>query len=193
MQTLADFLKTNCPPDNFQQWVRESGVTTIAEAWDQLSNPDSMRWLLHATGKGDKEKLRLWACWCAKNTPLPNGVLISQYVIIPWGDLNAINTHERFALGQATATELEVACASANVATDPVFIAEHFSRNTALTVGAIVGYDILRQKAGATMSMPTLQQFIATGDLGPEGTVALRAAWKAQADALRRIMGNPFR
>jgi len=118
---------------------------TLAEAWEQCHRPNWMLWSLECIAHPrDHKNLRLFAIWCAKNTPTADGGTTEKLITDP-RSIAALDIAERFANGNATESELAAARDAAQAA------------------------------ASAT---------------------ARSAAWAtapfAQADALRKLLANPF-
>lgn len=82
---------------------------TMADVWDNCPRPD---WLLWITDKlhqsPDDRTLRLFAAWCARNTPLDDGRVTGDLLTDP-RSLAALEVAERYANGIATPEELAAA------------------------------------------------------------------------------------
>ena len=76
----------------------------LETAWATCERPDWMLWLLHNLGHQDPKNYRLFACWCARSTPLQDGRTT-------WGLLTdarskrAVEVAERFAVGEVAEDE----------------------------------------------------------------------------------------
>lgn len=82
-----------------------AAYATPADAWDACPRPDWMLWGLERLGLGDGRKLRLFACWCARHTPLGDGRTVWD-LLTDQRSRAAVEVAERFAAGEATAEEL---------------------------------------------------------------------------------------
>ena len=138
---------------------------TMVDVWDNCSRPEWLLWILDAidASKDDKQ-LRLFAVWCARNTPMPDGRTTGALLSDP-RSIAALEVAERYAHGMETAAELAAARASAWAAAGAAARASAWA-----AAGAAAG-----ASAGASARA-------AAGD----------AAWAAQADQLRKMIANPF-
>lgn len=90
--------------------------TTMSEVWDNCPKPDWMFWILNAIDAPVDEKAeRLYAVWCARNTPMADGRTTGALLTDP-RSIAALEVAERFAHGNATREELEEAGAAAGPA-----------------------------------------------------------------------------
>ena len=87
----------------------------MESAWLNCQRPDWMLWLLDKAGYKDDTQMRLYACWCARHTPLGDGRTTWDLLTDPRSRA-VIEVAERFALGQATKDELTAAYAAARAA-----------------------------------------------------------------------------
>ena len=86
---------------------------TLAEAWEQCHRPDWMLWVMERIDyPRDHKNLRLFAIWCAKNTPTADGGTTGKLITDP-RIVAALEVAERFAHGNATAEELDEAHSAA--------------------------------------------------------------------------------
>jgi hypothetical protein len=86
---------------------------TLAEAWEQCHRPDWMLWVMDRIGyPRDHKNLRLFAVWCAKNTPTADGGTTGKLITDP-RSVVALDVAERFATGNATEAELDAAWTAA--------------------------------------------------------------------------------
>jgi hypothetical protein len=74
-------------------------------AWSNCNKSEWMLWLLRNIGYNDRKTLRLFACWCVRNTPLPSGGTVWD-LLTDQRSRNAIDVCERFIAGAATKEEL---------------------------------------------------------------------------------------
>ena len=86
---------------------------TMAEVWDNCPKVNWLLWILEAIdAPKDEKNLRLFAVWCARNTPLADGRTTGDLLTDP-RSLAALEVAERFANGEATRQELNAAGAAA--------------------------------------------------------------------------------
>jgi hypothetical protein len=89
---------------------------TMAKVWDACQRPDWMLWMLSAIEAPVNDKTeRLFAVWCARNTPMRDGRTTGALLTDP-RSIAALEVAERFAHGNATAEELAAARAAARAA-----------------------------------------------------------------------------
>jgi hypothetical protein len=148
---------------------------TMAEVWDNCPRVDWLTWILDAIDAPHDEKaMRLFACWCVRNTPLEDGRKVWD-LLTDDRSRNAVAVAERFANSEATGSELHAAGAAAGDA----------ARDAAWAA------------AGAAWA-------VAWAAAGVAGAAARDVAWAAARDAawdaagaaqvreLRRVVPNPF-
>lgn len=107
-QEIADF----CDKHNACKEGREWAMTrkNMHDVWLHAKY-DWMLWILSKNVLGDIDS-RLFACWCARNTPCGGGK--TTWDMMPDDACrNAVVTAERYAIGDATKEELSSAGASA--------------------------------------------------------------------------------
>jgi len=86
---------------------------TMSAVWSACPRVDWMIWILNAIeAKHDEKAERLFAVWCARNTPMADGRVTSDLLTDP-RSLAALVVAERFANGKATEEELAAARAAA--------------------------------------------------------------------------------
>ena len=86
---------------------------TMADAWDNCPRADWLLWMLDKLDRRpDDRTLRLFAIWCARNTPLADGRKVGDLLTDP-RSLAALEVAERYAAGKATDEELAAARAAA--------------------------------------------------------------------------------
>jgi hypothetical protein len=88
---------------------------SMGEVWANCPKGDWLLWITDKTGRPHDRTLRLFAVWCARNTPLPDGRKTGELMTDP-RSLAALDVAERFANGQASADELAAAWAAARAA-----------------------------------------------------------------------------
>ena len=146
---------------------------TMADVWDKCPRPDWLLWILYKLNRQPNDRtLRLFAVWCARNTPMSGGRKTGDMLTDP-RSLAALEVAERYANGNATDDELAAAGDAAWAAAGAA----------AWAASRAAAGDAAGDAAGAASRA-------AAGDAA--GAAALDAAWDAQADQLRKIMPNPF-
>ena len=99
-----DFCKSNdvCPEE--KPFVLQ--YKTMSEAWNACPRADWLIWILEKIGhKLDSKTLRLFVCWCVRETPLFGGQKVWD-LLTDERSRNAVVVTERFANGDATEEEL---------------------------------------------------------------------------------------
>lgn len=86
---------------------------TMADVWDKCPRPDWLLWILYKLNRQPNDRtLRLFAVWCARNTPLSDGRKVGDLLTDP-RSLAALEVAERYVNGNATDRELAAAEAAA--------------------------------------------------------------------------------
>lgn len=97
-----------CAPG--REWARSTGCTTMAElwqCWQRLDMPADYRiWIATRHGVLADGDLRLWLCWCVRRA----------WRLLGPAQRAAIEVAERYAAGQASASELHDANSDAEAA-----------------------------------------------------------------------------
>lgn len=82
---------------------------TMAEVWDNCLRIDWLMWIANAINqRPDDRTLRLFAVWCARNTPLADGRKTGELLTDP-RSVAVLDVAERYAEGFATGKELAAA------------------------------------------------------------------------------------
>lgn len=112
--TPADFCTaTKACPEGHEFALRHA---TMADVWDACPRTDWLIWICRKVGRvPDARTLRLYAVWCARNTPLGDGRVTGDLLTDP-RSLAALDVAERHAHGRATDAELAAATAAADAA-----------------------------------------------------------------------------
>ena len=138
---------------------------TMADVWDKCPRTDWLLWILDKIDRSpDDRTLRMFAVWCARNTPLSDGRKVGDLLTDP-RSLAALEVAERYANGNATDGELFAAWAAA-------WDAAGDAAGDAVRAAA---WAAARDAAGAAAR-----------------AAAWDAAGAAQADQLRKMIPNPF-
>jgi hypothetical protein len=171
---------------------REFALTqpTMADVWDECPRPDWLLWIVEKLGQQpDDRTLRLFAIWCARNTPLPDGSKTGDLLTDP-RSLAALEVAERYADRKATAAALAAARDAARAAARAAYAAGDAARDA-----AYAAWDATWDAAGDAAHYSAWAA--ARAAARDAAQVAWGAAWDAAADAqaahLRTLMRNPFR
>jgi len=160
----ADFCEVTKACDEGRNWALTQ--PTMVDVWENCPNAEWLLWITDAIDqRPDDRTLRLFAIWCARNTPLADGRVTGDLLTDP-RSLAALEVAERYANGRATDEELAAARAAARAA----------AWDAAGAAAWAATWAAARDAAGA-----------AAWD------AARDAARKAQADHLRTLVPNPFR
>jgi hypothetical protein len=95
------FLKEACA--DAKEWARD--YPTLQAAWDACRRPDWMGWALNKLEYSDDKKLRAFACWCVRNTPLVDGRKVWD-LLTDGRSRRAVEVAEAFTRDEATAEGL---------------------------------------------------------------------------------------
>ena len=210
MKTI-DFLATN-------RDACERGVTyakqheMMSDVWDNCYRPDWLLWILRRTNKYPGEKdIRLFACWCARNTPLLGGRTTWDLMTDP-RSRTAIEVAERFVIGEATSEELAAAHAAAAAAHADAYDAAHAAHAAAYNAAydaaaaahaAAAHVAAAAAHAAAAAAAYTAAAYDAAADAAAADynahvtdvgayTTFMPIVRRAQAYQLREMFGNPF-
>ena len=155
---------------------RDWAVTqpTMIDVWDNCPRSEWLLWIVDAIDQRlDDRTLRLFAVWCARNTPLLDGRKTDDLLSDP-RSLAALEAAERYANGRATDAELAAAAAAAwDAAADA-------AGNAALAAAWAAAAKAAWAAAEAASKAASRE-------------AAGAAAWAAQAAHFRTIVPNPFR
>ena len=175
---------------------------TMGEVWDVCPRPDWLLWLVDRLGQRlDDRTLRLFAVWCARNTPLGDGRVTGDLLKDP-RSLAALDVAERYANGQATAGELVSAAFAAAAAAS----AAAYAASAAAYAASAAAYAAYADAADDDASAAAYAAYAAAADDDAPAAAYAACAFaayadaadvvasrRAQADQLRRMVPNPFR
>jgi hypothetical protein len=167
----------------------------MAEVWDNCPKVDWLTWILDAIDAPHDEKaMRLFACWCVRNTPLEDGRKVWD-LLTDDRSRNAVAVAERFANSEATGSELHAAWAAARAAAGVAGDAAGAGAWAAARAAWAAAGDAW--VAGAAAGDAARAAAAVAGVAGDAaGAAAGVAAWAAARDAqvreLRRLVPNPF-
>lgn len=190
---------------------------TMADVWDNCPRADWLVWILNALdAPTDDKAMRLFACWCARETPMRDGRKVWD-LLTDERSRNAVTVAERYAKGLATEEELRAAYAAyaayddayddayaAAYAADPASAYAASVPAAADTASAYAAY-------AAAVALRPVARAAAYDDAYAATYAAAYAAYAAdtasayayadasnaarlaQANELRRVIPNPFR
>ena len=174
----------------------ERGVTyaeqyeMMADAWDNCYRPDWLLWILRRTDKYPEEKdIRLFACWCARNTPLLGGRTTWDLMTDP-RSRTAIEVAERFIIGDATSEELAAAHADAHDAATAAY-ADAYNAHAHAAAAAVYAAAAYTAAAAIAHDAAYNAAHAHAAHVGAY-TTFMSFARRAQAYQLREMFGNPF-
>ena len=154
---------------------------TLADVWDKCPRADWLLWILHKLNRRpDDRTLRLFAVWCARNTPLSDGRKVGDRLTDP-RSLAALEVAERYANGNATDSELAAAWDAAQSAAWSA--AWDAAWSTAQSAAWSAAWDAAWDAA---------QSAAWDAARSTAWDAARSTAWSAQADQLRKMIPNPF-
>jgi hypothetical protein len=163
---------------------------TLAEAWEKCNRSDWMLWSLERIEHPrDHKKLRLFAIWCAKNTPMKDGRTTGKLITDP-RSIAALDVAERFATGNATDAEMDAAWDAAwTAARDAAWGA---ARDAAAAAAWTAARDAAWGAARDAAADAARAAALAAAWTAAWGA-ARAAAWDAAADAALAAQANQFR
>jgi hypothetical protein len=165
---------------------------SMNEVWEHCPKVDWLLWITDKTGRPDDRTLRIFAVWCARNTPLPDGRKTGNLITDP-RSLAALDVAERFANGQASRDELDAARVAAWAAAWAAWDAARIAAwDAAWAAGA----------AAWAAAWAAWDAAWAAGEAWDAARAAAGEAWdaaraageadKAQATQFRAMVKNPF-
>ena len=156
-----------------REWTKQ--VANLREAWAKCQRSDWMVWALRTIGFKDDRKFRLYACGCARNTPLSDGRALWD-LLTDQRSRTAIEVAERFAEGKATDEERQEARSAADAVADAAYAYAARDAAYAYAYAADAAYDAA-DDAG----------YAAAYAVDAAGYAAARASARSwQADLLRQ-------
>ena len=160
---------------------------SMSEVWANCPKVDWLSWITDKTGRPDDLTLRLFAVWCARNTPLPDGRKTGN-LITDSRSLAALDVAERFANGQASRGELAAAWKAAWEAAEAAAEEAAWAAAEAASPGGWAASPAARAAAEAARA--------AAEEAAREAEAVWHGAWdaadKAQATQFRAMVKNPF-
>jgi len=188
--TVAQFLKQfpeAC--DEGHKFARKHKAMRVV--WNKCPNPQWMLWICARLKLTlDNKAMRLFACWCARETPLADGRKVWD-LLTDERSRNAVIVAEKFANGEATDKELAAAREAAwEAAREAAWDA---AREAAWEAAArAAAWEAAARAAARAAAWAAARA--AAWDAAREAAweAARAAAWEAQAKQLRKVMKNPF-
>ena len=161
---------------------------TMREVWEACASPSWLLWICSVAKIPLEAKMcRLFACWCARNTPIADGRKTWE-LLTDERSKNAVLVAERFANGEVTGQELAAARAAARAA---AWVAAWDAARDAAWDAALAAALASARAAALAAALAAARDVAADAALA-----AARAAWDAagaaQAKELRRNLPNPF-
>ena len=178
---------------------------SMSEVWDECFKVDWLLWICDKTGMPDDKTLRLFAVWCARNTPLADGRKTGDLLTDPRA-LAALAVAERFANGRADSSELLDAADAAAAARDAAWDAARSAAGSAAGSATWIAArgaagsaarsaaDAARSAARSAAGSAADAAWIAAGSAARDaaGSAARDAAAPAQSTQFRLMVKNPF-
>ncbi len=187
----ADFCEATKACDEGRDWALTQ--PTMIDVWENCPRSEWLLWITDAIDqRPDDRTMRLFAVWCARNTPLADGRVTGDLLTDP-RSLAALDVAERYADGKATDEELDAAWAAARAAAwaaaagAAAGAAAWAAAGDAAEAGA---WDAARAAGAGAGEAAWEAAWDAAWDAAGE---AARAAGAAQADHLRTLVPNPFK
>jgi hypothetical protein len=149
------------------EWAKS--YSTLGAAWDACPRSDWMVWALRRLGYRDRKVWRLYACRCCREI---------WRLLADERSRHAVEVAERYALGQATAEELDAARSGA----------WEVRYGAAAAAAAAAAYSA----AAAAYSADAADAADAADSAAAAAYSDLRDARRKQADILRELI-NPFK
>ena len=155
------------------------GFKTMAEVWDNCPRGNWLLWILKKLQITPERELRLFACWCAEQAQPTDP-----------RSLTAIAVSRRYAMGEATLSELQAASADAARASYAAYAASA----AADAYAARAAYEAAA--ADAAEAADAAADAYAVAAAARAAAAAARAAYaaarQAQASHFRTLVKNPF-
>ena len=125
----------------------------MSAVWKACPRVDWLIWMLNVIeAKHDEKSERLFAIWCARNTPLGDGRTTGD-LLTDRCSINALAVAERFASGDATREELtaarDAAGSAARDAASPAWSAAWYAASPAWYAAGSAAWDAARSAQSA--------------------------------------------
>ena len=179
--TTADFLNATNTLPAVGLFARQ--YETMEEVWNKCPRPDWMLWILDQLGKSPSEKeLRLFACWCARSTPIGGGRTTWDLITDPRSRA-AIEVAERFAVGEASEEDRHTAYVAAWTVAD---------NEGSSPSEAAAAWTVVPSMSTTVADKVSYAAAWAAAHASPAGETFMSLAHIAQANRLQEMVGNPF-
>lgn len=166
-----------------RDWAKT--CTNLKQVWDTCKRSDWMLWALNRIGFNDERKLRLYACACARKTPLADGRTVWD-LLTDERSRRAVEVAELYAEGKATDAARDAARAAAtDAATDAAWAATRAARDAANDVAWDAARDAARAARDAAWEAAWEATWAAAWAAAHAAEVARAAARDAQSQLLR--------
>jgi hypothetical protein len=109
-KTVDDFFAKLGACSEAAEWAKSA--KSLREAWETCQRPDWILWALERIDFRDDRKFRLYACACARGTPLADGRTLWE-LLADKRSRTAVEVAERYAEGNATEIERNAAWSAA--------------------------------------------------------------------------------
>ena len=152
------------------------GFKTMAEVWDNCPRGDWLLWILKKLQITPERELRLFACWCAEQAQPTDP-----------RSLTAIAVSRRYAMGEATLSELQAASADA-AAAEAAYAAAAADAAEAANAAANAAADAAANAAAYAVADAAADAYAASR----AAAAAAAAARQAQASHFRTLVKTPF-
>jgi hypothetical protein len=159
---------------------------TMAEVWDNCPRGDWLLWMLRKLRITPERELRLFACWCAEQAQPTDP-----------RSLTAIAVSRRYAMGEATLSELQAAAEAAYAAYAAYAASEAayaaYAADAACAVdAAYAAYAAADAAANAAYAAADAAAYASAYAAARAAAAADVAARQAQASHFRTLVKNPF-
>jgi hypothetical protein len=188
--TIKEFCDRFAVCRDGRDWALATGCATMAELWEREDLRTEWRlWVATREGMFSDRDLRLFACWCVRQVwPL----------LADKRSKHAVEVSEKFAVGDATAEEMDAARAAARAAayaaSDAAYAA-YAARDAACAAwdaAWAAAWDAARAAASDAAWAASDAAYAARVAARAAASDAARAAARAAQSAKLKSMGNPF-
>lgn len=162
---------------------------TMAEVWDACPRADWLLWILGKLEIRDEKKMRLFGCWCVRNTKLADGRTVWD-LLTDERSRRAVEVAELFANGEASREELTAAARDAQAARYAAWAAAQAAQAAAQAAARDAAW---AAQAAAWDAAWAAVRYAAWDSLYAARDAAWAAVQQQQADHLRTVFANPFK
>ena len=187
--TPAEFCAATNACSDGRDWALTQ--PTMADVWDNCPRADWLLWIADKLEhRPDDRTLRLFAVWCARNTPLADGRKTGDLLTDP-RSVKALGVAERHANGLAT--DKELAAARAAAAGDAAWAAAAAAGDAAWYAAGDAAWAAARDARAAAGDAAWAAAWAARAAAWDAAWAAWDAADAAQAAHFRTLIANPFK